>query len=125
MALCKTGHVYIVETVLTKPPKAKFALCICVDPNYFVWINTKPRVFGRDQLLIRAGAHPLVRHDSYLDLSRIVAHPAHELHEAREFQCISRWLRDEILQAVKSGLSVMPARHTHIIRENLAALYGD
>lgn len=75
MASCKLGHIYIVDTVLTKPAKEKFALCVCISDRYFVWINTNPAPHGKDQLFLPAGCHHLVKHDSYLDLSRIVCHP--------------------------------------------------
>ncbi len=123
MASCKVGHVYIVNTVLTKPPKAKFALCVCVAHGFFVWINTNAARHGKDQLDLPAGSHPLVRHDSFLDLSRVVVHPNMELEEAREFPCISRDLRDRIIDAIEAGLVVLPARHAAIMKANLLALY--
>lgn len=122
MASCKIGHVYIVDTVLTKPPKAKFAICVCVEDGYFVWINSEARQHGNDQLLLTAGCHPLIRHDSYLDLSRVVAHPTYELEDAREFPCISRDLCSQIVTAIEAGLRVMPARQASTILENLRSM---
>src|SRR5690606_22317769 len=84
MALCKAGHIYIVRTVLSRPPKVKFALCVCVDPDYFIWINTNPRFDGHDQLKLDAGCHELVVHDSHLDLSRVIVHSTQELEDAKE-----------------------------------------
>lgn len=123
MASCKLGHVYIVETVLTKPPKAKFALCVCIDNGYFLWINTDPRPHGHDQLPLPAGCYVLVKHDSFLDLSRVVMHPTVEIDEAREFPCISRELRDLIVDAIDAGLTVLSPRHAVIIKTNLLSLY--
>jgi hypothetical protein len=122
MASCKLGHVYIVRTVLTKPPKPKFALCVCVEDGYFVWINSEARRHGNDQLPLAAGCHQLVRHDSYLDLSRVVAHPTHEIEDAREFPCISRDLCNQIVAAIEAGLRVMPARQASTILHNLRSL---
>lgn len=122
MASCKLGHVYIVRTVLTDPPKAKFALCVCVEDGYFVWINTDPRHHGQDQLPLPAGCHPLVRRDSYLDLSRVVAHPTHEIEDAREFACISSKLCGSIVAAIEAGLRVMPARQAQTVLANLRGL---
>lgn len=122
MASCKVGFVYIVETILTKPPKAKFALCVCVANGYFLWINTKPAPHGHDQLFLKAGCHPLIRHDSFLDLSRIVAHSSQELVEAREFPCIDADLRHQILAVIDAGLIALPPRHAMLIRENLSKL---
>lgn len=123
MVSCKLGHVYIVQTVLTKPPKDKFALCVCIDNGYFLWINTDPRLHGYDQLPLPSGCYVLVKHNSYLDLSRIVAHPSFELEEAREFPCISRELRDLIIGAIDAGLTVLSPKQAAIIKTNLLALY--
>jgi hypothetical protein len=124
MASCKIGHVYIVETTLTKPlPKKKFALCVCVSERFFVWINTKPRPDGRDQLSLSAGCHELVTHDSHLDLSHVVVHQEWELEDAREFPMISRDLRDAILAAIDAGLDLMPPRHSELIVAELRTLY--
>lgn len=122
MASFKVGSVYIVRTTLTDPPKAKFALCVCIEDGYFVWINTDARRHGNDQMPLPAGCHPLVRHDSYLDLSRVVAHPTHELDEAREFPCISPELCASIVDFMRKGLRVMPPRQARTILGNLERL---
>jgi hypothetical protein len=124
MASCKLGHVYIVETALTKPPKAKFAICVCVAEGFFVWINTEARQGGRDQLAVVAGCHELVRHDSFLDLSRVVKHQTWELEDAREFPCISAEMARAIIDRVEQGLDLLPPRHAAIITSNLRALFA-
>jgi hypothetical protein len=119
MVSCKVGHIYIVNTVLTKPPKEKYALCICVGPDYFFWINTDPRRHGRDQLALKKGCHNLVTHDSFLDLSRIVAHSAAELENAREFARISPELTGSILKTLENGLYILPPQHADLVKMNL------
>ncbi|NJL06907.1 MAG: hypothetical protein HC900_00560 [Methylacidiphilales bacterium] len=111
--------------MLTKPPKVKFALCVCITHGYFVWINTKVAPHGKDQLALAPGCHPLVTHDSFLDLSRVVVHSTAELEGAKEFPCISRDLRDLIVAAIDAGLIVLPLRHATIIKTNLIVLYPD
>lgn len=123
MASCKVGSVYIVHTALTKPPKAKFALCVCADPDYFFWINSDRRHHNNNQLPLVAGCHQLVRHDSYLDMARLVAHSAAELEEAKEFPCISKSLCTEITDEIERGLYVLPKRQADAILGNLAQLY--
>ena len=123
MASCKVGHVYIIDTVLTKPPKAKFAVCVCVANGYFLWINTKAAPHGRDQMALVAGCHQLVTHDSFLDVSRVVAHPPIELDEAREFACITKEIRDRIIALIDAGTTVLSPRHAALIKANLMALY--
>ena len=104
MASCKLGHVYIVKTVLSKPPKEKFAMCVCIANGYFFWINTRPAPHGRDQLPLSAGCHELVTHDSHLDLSKIFCHPDWEMDAAKEFPMISESLCNEITAAIETGL---------------------
>lgn len=122
MAFCKAGHIYIVDTVLTKPPKEKFAICICVNPDYFLWINSESRSHGQDQLPLKEGSHRLITHDSYLDLSRIVAHSAAELEDAREFERISQTFARQIVHAIDAGLEVLPDRHAQMIRKTMIML---
>lgn len=122
MASCRIGHVYIIETVLTKPPKAKFAVCVCIDNGFFVWMNSKPRPHGRDQMALKSGCHELVSKDCFLDLSRVVKHPTFEIEEAKEFSCISAGLADDIVRFIGEGLYVLPSAHADIIRQNLGAI---
>ncbi|WEZ84622.1 hypothetical protein P6U16_08640 [Rhizobium sp. 32-5/1] len=122
MASCKLGHIYIVNTVLSKPPKEKYALCVCVAPDYFVWINTKPAPHGRDQLLLQNGCHELVTHDSSLDLSKMFSHPDWEMKNAKEFAQISKALCKDIVGRIEAGLDVLPPRHAALIAENLRSL---
>lgn len=49
-----TGHIGIVYTTLTKPPKDKITLCLCADENLFFWINTDPRQRGVGQFALTA-----------------------------------------------------------------------
>lgn len=122
MASCKLGHVYIVQTVLTKPPKAKFAVCVCAENGFFVWINSNPKPHGKDQMALDAGCHELVTKDCFLDLSRVVQHPTFELDDAKEFPRISANLANDIVLCIDAGLFVMPPAHAGLIRDNMLKL---
>lgn len=123
MASCKLGHIYIVDTVLSKPPKEKFALCVCVADGLFFWINTNAAPHGKDQLPLASGCHKLITHDSHLDLSKVFKHLDHEIEDAREFPCISEALRDEIVAKIEAGLDVLSPRHGALITKNLRSIY--
>ncbi|RUU10752.1 hypothetical protein EOD10_20420 [Mesorhizobium sp. M7A.T.Ca.TU.009.01.3.2] len=110
------------QTVLTKPPKAKFALCVCPDNGFFLWINSDPRSHGKDQMSLDKGCHELVTKHCYLDLSRVVQHPGFELDDAKEFARISGDLAEEIMLCIDAGLFVMPPAHADIVRENILGL---
>jgi len=118
MASCKLGHIYIVETVLTKPPKAKFAVCVCIDPGYFLWVNSNPRPHGRDQVPLPAGCHELVTKNCFLDLSRVVQHPTFELEDAKEFARIDQKFAGLIVAAIDAGLFLLPPSQGLLIRNN-------
>lgn len=122
MASCKLGHVYIVNTVLAKTPKEKFALCVCVDDGLFLWINTLAAPHGRDQLFLSAGCHRLVKHDSYLDLSKLFCHPQQELDDAKEFPAISKELCQQIVDRLEQGVDVLAPRRVAQILSNLRTL---
>ncbi|ALA17186.1 hypothetical protein AL346_06920 [Chelatococcus sp. CO-6] len=64
----------------------------------------------------------MIRHDSYLDLSRAVAHPSFELDEAKEFGRIDEDLCRQIIERVEAGLKVLPARYAEIFLTNLRKL---
>lgn len=122
MASCKVGHIYIIDTVLSKPPKEKYALCVCVADNLFLWINTKAAPHGRDQLALSAGCHDLIKHDSHLDMSKLFRHSDWELDEAKEFPPISQALCRSIVDRINAGLDVLSPRHAAVVAANLAAL---
>lgn len=122
MALCKAGHIYIVNTVLTKPPKPKFALCVCVNNGFFCWINSLAKSHGKDQLALHAGCHELVTKDCFLDLSRVVKHPGFEMEDAKEFSRISTEFASRIVTRIDAGLFIMPSTHSSIVRETIASL---
>jgi hypothetical protein len=77
------GHVYVVFTTLTKPPKDKIVLCICDEKNLFVWFNTKAQRHGAGQLKCAAGDHTALTRDCYLDLSRVTTFQPHEIANAK------------------------------------------
>lgn len=122
MASCKVGHIYIIDTVLSKPPKEKYALCVCVSDNLFLWINTNPAPHGRDQFPLAEGCHELIKHNSHLDLSKLFRHPEWELEEAKEFPPVSKALCQSIVDRINSGLDVLPPRHASLVAANLSAL---
>lgn len=123
MASCRVGRVYIIETAIARPPKPKFAVCVCIDPReLFVWINTAAPHHGHDQIVLPSGCHELIRHDSHLDLSRIIAHPEWELEGAREFEQLPRQFAMAAVDAIDAGLRVLSPVHAAIVRAGLATL---
>ncbi|WP_376742158.1 hypothetical protein [Ensifer canadensis] len=73
-------------------------------------------------MALPAGCHPLVRHDSYLDLSRVVAHSTQEQEDAREFDCLSADICRQIADMIDAGLQMMPQRQAQTVLENIRSI---
>ena len=95
---------YVVNTALTKPPKPKIAICIQTAPSLFLWINTEARSDREGQMPIGPSDHgkPL-RHDSFLDCSRVTTFQANELNHARDYGCISARLARRIAEFLQES----------------------
>jgi hypothetical protein len=119
MASCEVGHVYVVYTVLTKPPKNKIILCVCAAENLFLWINTKPRPHDVGQLALTATDHDALTHNCYLDCSRVTTFTA-ELASALHRGPISETLAARIVEFLKQKPpKTLPGKHLNLIITNL------
>ncbi len=117
------GHVYVVPTALTKPPKDKLTICVCIEQNLFMWFNTRPRSHGHGQLFIEAAEHPALTHDCYLDCSRVTSFPPRELAAALQRDRISAALAVRIIDYLNaSPPKTLPGRHRQLIIDNLRTL---
>lgn len=97
------GHVYVVHTTLTTPPKDKIVLCICAADNFFIWINTDPRHHGIGQFELASGDHPALRHTCYADLSRATTFQPRDLATARDRGIISQDLAQRLLTYLEAN----------------------
>jgi hypothetical protein len=122
MACCEVGHVYVVRTVLTKPPKDKITICVCAAENLFLWINTKPRPHGVGQFAMAMADHAALTHDCYLDCSRVTTFSA-ELATALHRGPISKALASRIVVFLKkTPPKTLPGKHLNLITTNLSKL---
>lgn len=122
MASCEVGHVYVVRTVLTKPPKNKITICVCAAENLFLWINTKPRQHGVGQFALTARDHAALTRDCYLDCSRVTTFAA-ELASAVHRGPISKVLAARIVEFLKkTPPKTLPGKHLNLIITNLSKL---
>jgi hypothetical protein len=118
------GHVYLVHTALTRPPKDKLTICICAAESLFFWINTEPRHHGIGQLPLEAGEHSALSHGCHLDCSRVTTFPPHELKAAQARGAISQKLATRIVGLLREAPpKTLPPRHLDLAIENLSALY--
>jgi hypothetical protein len=122
MASCEVGHVYVVRTVITKPPKHKITICVCAAENLFLWINTKPRQHDVGQFALTARDHAALTHDCYLDCSRVTTFAA-ELASALHRGQISKGLAARVVEFLKKKPpKTLPGKHLNLIITNLSKL---
>lgn len=118
------GHVYIIYTTLTRPPKDKIALCICAIENLFFWINTDPQRHGIGQLPLRAADHDALTRDCFLDCSRVTTFSQSELGGAKTRGAISTELAKRIVELLRNNPpKTLPPRFLKLAIDNLATLF--
>ena len=117
------GHLYVVNTTLTRPPKDKLVICVCPASKLFIWINTLPRQHGVAQLQLAAVDHGALTHECYLDCSRVTTFLKHELDAALDRGRISPALAQRIVAFVQAEnpKTLTPAQLS-LIGTNLGAL---
>lgn len=120
----EVGHVYVVYTTLTRPPKDKIAICVCGVSDLFLWINTKPRSHGIGQFRLRPSDHPeALTHECNLDCSQVTTFLPHELRASQHRGLISKDLARRIVQFLTdSPPKTLAPRHLKLIVENLSDL---
>jgi len=121
----KVGHVYIVNTILSRPKKDKITLCVCAADNLFMWLNTEPRARGVGQFKLQSDDHTALSHDCYLDCSRVTTFPQSELNNSIERDVISPQLAKRIvsfLEDPSTSPKTLHKLHIDLIIKNLGAL---
>lgn len=114
------GHVYVIHTVLARPPKDKITICISAAENLFFWVNTKPRRHGIGQLALVAEDHSALTHDCFLDCSRVTTFAGVELAAAQHRGAISPVLARRIVQLLETDPpKTLPPRYIKLVIENL------
>jgi hypothetical protein len=117
------GHVYIVRTTLTKPPKDKIVVCICATNNLFFWINTNPQTHGIGQLQVKSTDHGALTRDCYLDTSRATTFLPLELQGAQGRGTISKALATRIVDYLNnSPPKTLAPKHLQLAITNLSPL---
>lgn len=107
---------------IAKPPKEKIAVCISADREWFLWINTNAAFHGQGQIPLTAADHPALKHDCFLDASRVLSHAKSDI--AHERDEISAGLAKRIhAELSASPPAKLPRTHLQVILEALAAQF--
>lgn len=91
------GHLYVVHTTLSKPPKDKLVICVCAEANLFMWINSLERPHGDGQMPLVQNEHSALSKACFLDCSRVTTFRPHELAAAQDRGKISAALNEKIV----------------------------
>lgn len=119
----KLGHLYVVNTTLTNPPKDKLVICVCAQNNLFLWINTLPRHHGIAQFGLAAADHAALTHACFLDCSRVTTFRAAELSAAIDRGKITNPLAQAIRAFIDANPpKTMPPKQRELILANLATI---
>lgn len=117
------GHLYVVFTTLTRPPKDKLAICICPSSNLFIWINSDPRHHGVAQMPLAATDHDALTKACYLDCSRVTTFLPGELAAAKDRGLISPALAASIVGFITQNKpKTLPQVQFDLIVGNLSTL---
>jgi hypothetical protein len=118
------GHLYVVHTTLTNPPKDKLVICVCDAVPLFLWINTHPRHHGIGQMPLISTDHAALAHNCHLDCSRLTSFRPAEIGGALDRGIISQALAAQIVQFVTENPPKTLIRpHLDKVVSNLGALY--
>lgn len=110
------GDVFVIRTALSRPPKDKIVLCVCPATPLFFWINSLPRPHGVGQFQLVEADHGALRHDCFLDCSRLTTFPAGELAQKQARGPI----RYELSQRIAEFLATNPPKTLPKIHLDLA-----
>jgi hypothetical protein len=122
MGSCEVGHVYVVHTVLAKPPKEKITICVCAAESLFLWINTEARTHNVGQFALTAMDHAALTHVCYLDCSRVTTF-AGELDSALHRGPMAKELAARIVAFLeRTPPKTLPPRYRNLIITNLSKL---
>lgn len=117
------GNLYVVFTVLAKPPKDKLSICICAAENLFFWINTQAASHGIGQLQLEKTDHGALTHSCFLDCSRVTTFQERELLGAKDRGPISDEFLEKIIEILtNSPPKTLPKKHLSVAMSNLIAL---
>lgn len=119
MASLEIGHVYVVKTTLTKPPKEKIVICICNVDNLFFWFNTKSQHHGIGQLPCCADDHSALSHDCFLDISRVTTFLPAEIEAAQDRGALSAEFKQKVQTLLSDGIATLAPKFLDLAKRNL------
>jgi hypothetical protein len=97
------GKIIHVFCVFARPPKLKYAVCICPKSRFFFLINSKPRNTLPDtQVLIRKSDFTFLAEDSYINAGTICVISEDEINHGKEIDFLTTPLKSEIIKVTEN-----------------------
>lgn len=118
MNALKAGDVIHLHCLSTKPPKNKFAVCVCPERNWYFLINSKP--WWRKDTQVEIGVNELgcLKQTSHIDTSKIMYFGPGEMTSAS----IKGFLRDDVKNRIKEAVNahgILPNLQSELVAKNL------
>ena len=112
-----SGDVFHYHSLITKPPKDKFILCVCPEELLFFFINSKPPIPIGAGVEITPSDLPCLSHVSYVDTSKMIMVYPNELDETSTRGKIQFPMRRRIAVCARSH-GILPGRFLQILESN-------
>lgn len=112
----EVGAIYRIRTVLVTPPKEKIVLYVGND--WFLWFNTLAKQ-QTGQLCVQPGECPEIKHESYLNCSRVTLFPDAERAAARHCGVADIKFLTKVVEEIELRATVLPGVQRTTIAANL------
>jgi hypothetical protein len=111
------GKIIHVFCVFAKPPKHKYAVCVCPRARFFFLINSKPRNTLPDaQVLISSSDFTFLTEDSYINTGTICVISEDEINHGKEIDFLTESLKSKIIKVTENCKYHSPANKDLIAR---------
>jgi hypothetical protein len=116
----EVGAIYRIRTVLAKPPKEKIVLY--VGNEFFLWFNTVAKQ-QTGQLCVQPGECPEIKHECYLNCSRVTLFLAAECAAAKHCGVADIRFLTRVVEEIELRATVMPDVQRTMVAANLRLKY--
>jgi hypothetical protein len=100
----------------TKPPKAKWHVCVCDQRQLFLRIDSDPIYQPAHPILARDNS--FLHHDSYVELQQLLRHIADDIVQARHLGVLSMQEAQKLVIAAETA-ATLSEEHKQLIRDRL------
>ena len=107
VTMARTGDIIKLFDTLTTPPKKKWFLCIYVNENWLLRINTNPRIQGNN-LKITKAENPFLHHDSHIDFTAVLGKSPVDIQNAENKGHVSQKTLEEIAKYLQDINETIP-----------------